>query len=82
MKGSLFALACGVGILLAGSLSVAEAAGVVHHDESRPAIRPLLIVHGCQYPHGWNETDFIRDINGIPSGIHHQCIDRTPSYRD
>lgn len=27
----------------------------------------------CNYPNGWNVTDFDRDLNGIPAGINHQC---------
>ena len=35
-----------------------------------PAVR---VVRRCQYPDGWNETDFVRDINGIPNGLDHTC---------
>lgn len=35
-----------------------------------PAVR---VVPRCQYPDGWNVTDFSRDVNGIPAGIHHTC---------
>ena len=37
---------------------------------SAPAVR---VVQRCQYPDGWNITDFSRDVNGIPSGIDHTC---------
>lgn len=37
------------------------------------------VVRRCQYPDGWNETDFIRDVNGIPAGIDHTCP--TPAGR-
>lgn len=29
----------------------------------------------CHYPHGWNITDFERDLNGTPEGRGHQCLD-------
>ena len=35
-----------------------------------PAVR---VVERCQYPNGWNVTDFDRDVNGIPAGIDHTC---------
>lgn len=35
-----------------------------------PAVR---VVQRCQYPDGWDVTDFGRDVNGIPAGIHHTC---------
>ncbi len=36
--------------------------------------RPVVaVVQRCQYPDGWNVTDFDRDINGIPAGIDHTC---------
>lgn len=35
-----------------------------------PAVR---VVERCQYPDGWNVTDFSRDVNGIPAGIDHTC---------
>ena len=35
-----------------------------------PAVR---VVTRCLYPDGWNVTDFVRDINGTPPGIDHQC---------
>jgi hypothetical protein len=31
------------------------------------------VVQRCQYPDGWNVTDFDRDVNGIPDGIDHTC---------
>ena len=37
---------------------------------NRPVVR---VVRRCQYPDGWNETDFSRDVNGIPAGIDHTC---------
>jgi hypothetical protein len=37
----------------------------------------LRIVQRCQYPDGWNVTDFNRDINGTPAGLDHTC----PTYR-
>lgn len=49
------------------SLSAASAAG------------SYTLVEGCSYPNGWNYTDFIRDLNGTPRGLDHQCID---TYRD
>jgi len=33
----------------------------------------LRVVQRCQYPDGWNVTDFDRDINGIPAGYGHEC---------
>lgn len=33
----------------------------------------VTVVQRCQYPDGWNVTDFGRDINGIPNGIDHTC---------
>ena len=35
-----------------------------------PAVR---IVEHCQYPNGWNATDFARDVNGTPAGRDHEC---------
>ncbi len=35
-----------------------------------PAVR---VVEHCQYPDGWNVTDFSRDVNGIPNGTDHAC---------
>lgn len=35
-----------------------------------PAVQ---VVRRCQYPDGWNLTDFSRDLNGIPAGIDHTC---------
>jgi hypothetical protein len=37
---------------------------------SAPAVR---IVERCQYPNGWNVTDFNRDVNGTPAGLDHTC---------
>ena len=34
---------------------------------------PVRVVAHCQFPNGWNVTDFDRSINGIPAGIDHQC---------
>lgn len=33
----------------------------------------VQVVRRCQYPDGWNVTDFDRDVNGIPAGIEHTC---------
>lgn len=33
----------------------------------------VSVIHRCQYPDGWNVTDFHRDINGIPAGVDHTC---------
>lgn len=33
----------------------------------------VSVVRRCQYPDGWNVTDFDRDVNGIPAGIDHTC---------
>lgn len=33
----------------------------------------VTVTQRCQYPNGWNVTDFDRDINGIPAGIDHTC---------
>ena len=27
----------------------------------------------CQYPNGWNQTDYLRDQQGIPNGVSHTC---------
>ena len=35
-----------------------------------PAVR---VVERCQYPTGWDVTDFSRDVNGIPAGLDHTC---------
>ncbi len=35
----------------------------------------VRVVTRCLYPNGWNVTDFVRDFNGIPPGIDHQCPD-------
>ena len=35
-----------------------------------PTVR---VVRRCQYPDGWNVTDFSRDVNGIPNGLDHTC---------
>ena len=35
-----------------------------------PGVR---VIERCAYPDGWNQTDFGRDLNGIPTGIHHTC---------
>lgn len=35
-----------------------------------PAVR---VIERCQYPDGWNVTDFGRDVNGIPNGADHAC---------
>jgi len=35
----------------------------------------VKVVEGCHYPDGWNITDFRRDLNGIPNGVGHQCMD-------
>lgn len=43
---------------------------------SAPAVR---VVQHCQYPDGWNVTDFSRDVNGIPNGLDHICP--APVYR-
>lgn len=43
-----------------------------------PAVR---VVRRCQYPDGWNLTDFSRDINGIPNGIEHTCPADRPVVR-
>ena len=40
--------------------------------DGAPAVR---IVERCQYPNGWNATDFSRDVNGTPAGIDHTCPD-------
>lgn len=33
----------------------------------------VTVTRRCQYPDGWNVTDFDRDINGIPAGVDHTC---------
>ena len=33
----------------------------------------VAVTRRCQYPNGWNVTDFDRDVNGIPAGIEHTC---------
>lgn len=33
----------------------------------------VTVTQRCQYPDGWNVTDFHRDLNGIPAGIDHTC---------
>ena len=33
----------------------------------------VTVTRRCQYPDGWNVTDFGRDVNGIPSGSDHAC---------
>ena len=33
----------------------------------------VTVTRRCQYPNGWNVTDFNRDVNGIPSGLDHTC---------
>ena len=33
----------------------------------------VTVTRRCQYPNGWNVTDFSRDVNGIPSGLDHTC---------
>lgn len=33
----------------------------------------VAVVERCQYPNGWNSTDFVRDVNGTPAGIEHTC---------
>ncbi len=43
-----------------------------------PAVR---VVRRCQYPDGWNETDFVRDVNGTPNGIDHTCPAAGPGSR-
>lgn len=43
-----------------------------------PAVR---VVQRCQYPNGWNVTDFDRDVNGIPNGIDHTCPAPAPAVR-
>ena len=40
-----------------------------------PAVR---VIERCQYPNGWNVTDFGRDLNGIPNGADHACP--APAY--
>lgn len=35
-----------------------------------PVVR---VIQRCQYPDGWNVTDFNRDVNGIPAGVGHTC---------
>ena len=35
-----------------------------------PAVQ---VVRRCQYPDGWNVTDFSRDVNGVPNGSDHAC---------
>jgi hypothetical protein len=37
------------------------------------------VVYRCQYPHGWNVTDFARDVNGTPAGLDHSCVLAHPS---
>jgi hypothetical protein len=54
------------GLLLCGALLASSSAFAA------PA---YSIREGCSYPDGWNSGDLIREINGIPNGIHHQCID-------
>lgn len=44
-----------------------------------PAVR---VLQRCQYPNGWNVTDFGRDLNGIPNGVEHTCpVARVPRLR-
>lgn len=33
----------------------------------------VAVVERCQYPNGWNATDFVRDVNGTPAGVEHTC---------
>lgn len=33
----------------------------------------VTVTRRCQYPDGWNVTDFDRDVGGIPSGVGHTC---------
>ena len=37
----------------------------------------VTVTRRCQYPDGWNVTDFVRDVNGIPSGVDHTCPARS-----
>lgn len=38
-----------------------------------PYGQSVHVVERCQYPGGWNVTDFSRDLNGIPAGVDHTC---------
>ena len=40
---------------------------------TNPDLPTVSVVQRCQYPDGWNVTDFVRDVNGIPNGIEHTC---------
>ena len=40
---------------------------------TNPYLPGVAVVQRCQYPDGWNVTDFSRDVNGIPNGIEHTC---------
>ena len=43
-------------------------------DPNATGREPVVTVNRrCQYPDGWNVTDFNRDVGGIPSGLDHTC---------
>lgn len=60
-----------------GVLQPDEVGGTSPSFNIDPAARygePVVsVIRRCQYPDGWNVTDFSRDVNGIPAGIDHTC---------
>lgn len=51
----------------------------VLHPYAYPGQPVVTVVQRCQYPDGWNVTDFDRDLNGIPAGIDHTCPASRPA---
>jgi hypothetical protein len=78
-------------IALGSTLASAVAANATtyhhhHHHHRVPMVvndRPMMpppparvAVVPCQYPHGWDLGDFVRDVNGRPEGINHSCVEQ------
>ena len=40
---------------------------------TNPGAPGVAVEQRCQYPNGWNVTDYGRELNGIPNGIDHSC---------